>query len=207
MNGLEQLIGHITAEDREKAEQIRRKAEQKAEAIRQQAEQQAEEARAELLRRARAEAEHKRERGRASAALKKRQLLLSTRQALVQETIEAAKRHVLELPEPAYFDLLLRLFAEHAPAGQSAELCLNERDLGRMPAAVREQFAALFAKQGGVLRISEQPADIAGGFLLNCGDIEENCSMEALFAGNAERMQDEACRILFAPAAQEGAGA
>ena len=206
MNGLEQLIGHIAAEDREKADRIRTEARQKAEAIRAQAKKQADEQCAEILRHAEAERQNKKERGAASAALKKRQVLLQARQTLVSETIEAAKRRVLELPDAAYFDLLLQLFAKHAPAGEAAELYLNARDLERLTEDVRARFAACSEQQGGHLQISEKPAAIDGGFVLKCGDIEENCSMEALFAGNIEQMQDEACRILFA-AAQEGAGA
>lgn len=52
--------------------------------------------------------------------------------------------------------------------------------------------------KGAKLVLSDQTAAIDGGFLLVYGGIEENCSFEALFESDKERLQDAAQELLFA---------
>lgn len=55
----------------------------------------------------------------------------------------------------------------------------------------------LQSRANGRLTLARQPARIDGGFILLYGDIEENCSFEALFSGAHEQLQDEVQRLLF----------
>ena len=56
---------------------------------------------------------------------------------------------------------------------------------------------ALAGKPGASLTLDEAPRDIDGGFVLIYGDIEENCSFEALFDAQKDRLQDEVRALLF----------
>jgi V/A-type H+-transporting ATPase subunit E len=52
-------------------------------------------------------------------------------------------------------------------------------------------------KEGASLTLSEKTAAIDGGFLLIYGEIEENCSFDALFSASRENMQDQVNAFLF----------
>ena len=52
-------------------------------------------------------------------------------------------------------------------------------------------------KPSAVLKVSKETAAIFGGFLLVYGDIEENCSFDALFSAVRENLQDKVNSLLF----------
>ena len=45
--------------------------------------------------------------------------------------------------------------------------------------------------------MSKAPADISGGFILKCGDIEENMDFEALISAKQDGIEDLINRELF----------
>ena len=47
------------------------------------------------------------------------------------------------------------------------------------------------------LTVTEDPAPIEAGFILKYGGIEQNCSFDAVFAGESENLSDKAGRLLF----------
>ena len=47
------------------------------------------------------------------------------------------------------------------------------------------------------LKISETPANIKNGFVLSYGDVEENCSFDALIEASKETLQDKIGQMLF----------
>ena len=53
-------------------------------------------------------------------------------------------------------------------------------------------------KKGGVLEISGETRNIDGGFILIYGGIEENCSIDAMFAEKRDELLDQVRKILFA---------
>ena len=56
----------------------------------------------------------------------------------------------------------------------------------------------LLKNQGAQVHIGAQYAKIADGFLLAYGDIEVNCSFEALLEASLEQVKDALSRELFA---------
>ena len=56
-------------------------------------------------------------------------------------------------------------------------------------------FAEKLKTQG--LTISKESKEIDGGFLLLYGDVEENCSFDAMFMAAKETLQDEVRDLLF----------
>ncbi len=55
----------------------------------------------------------------------------------------------------------------------------------------------LEAKVGAALTIASEEPPFEGGFLLVYGDIEENCSFDALFAEERDNLQDKVNSLLF----------
>ena len=55
----------------------------------------------------------------------------------------------------------------------------------------------LNSASNGSLTLSGEAADIDAGFILKYGGIEQNCSFDAVFAGESEYLSDRAGRLLF----------
>ena len=53
-------------------------------------------------------------------------------------------------------------------------------------------------KKGGALEFSGEVRNIDGGFILVYGGIEENCSIDAVFAEKRDELLDQVRKILFA---------
>ena len=122
--------------------------------------------------------------------------LLKVRNAMIDEVLEEAHGQVLALDDEAYFAMILKLLAERAVAGEG-ELRMNARDLSRMPQDLEARAQQTAAAAGGTVRIAAEPAEIDGGFILVYGDIEENCSLSAVFSARREEFRDRVHEILF----------
>ena len=77
-------------------------------------------------------------------------------------------------------------------------LLLSQRDLQRLPADFADTLNGMLKNQGAQVHIGAQYAKIADGFLLAYGDIEVNCSFEALLEASLEQVKDALSRELFA---------
>lgn len=196
MSGLDKIIGHIKDEAEQEVKSVLEAA--KAEAEMQKRETEAKTA-AEcdrIAKKSEAEVRGILERGESSAELRKKQILLRKKQELINETIERAKESLAGLDEKAYFDALRKLFEKNV-LGREGEISFNQKDLGRLPAGLMDEFKKLAEAKGGSLALSEKPADIDGGFILNYGGVEENCSFAALIDGSMELLQDKVQKVLF----------
>lgn len=129
-------------------------------------------------------------RGESAAALAKRKKFLSARQEIMSETLEAARKAMLAAPREEYFATLTKMLDKFA-LSEPGTIVLTAKDKGDLPADFK---AALEKKQ---LKLSDKEAAIDGGFVLEYGDIEENCSFEALFEAEKENLQDKIKDLLF----------
>lgn len=136
------------------------------------------------------------QRAQSAADLKKRQLLLSARQQMITEVIEKAHTAILALPAEEYFALIRSQLKKNLMA-KDGYLCMNRRDLARIPAGFAAEADAMAAAAGGSLKIKETPVDIDGGFVLIYGGMEENCSFDALFRSERERLTDLVYQTIF----------
>ena len=74
------------------------------------------------------------------------------------------------------------------------EVFLNAKDISRLPA----DFVQKLAQSGLNATVSKTPIDISGGFVLKCGDIEENMDFAALISAKRDEIEDLINRELFA---------
>lgn len=197
MTGLDTILESIRKDGRENAAAILAKAQQEAAVIKSRGEEDAQLRREEILRDAPQQAQDAADRMLSSAHREQRRILLTARQALIQETLEAAEKSLFDLPDQEYFTVLLGLAAKRA-LPQKGELVLGSRDFARMPADFGKKLQAALP-QGAELTVGEKPNPaIDGGFLLLYGGIEENCTFRALFDDKREELQDLTNQILFA---------
>lgn len=196
MTGLEKITDRILAEAGAQADEIREKAEEEAGAVLREAK--------ESLLRLREEAENrealvKKEletRARSSASLKKRQLILSAKQDIIREQIERAHQSLLEMEPEEYFSLIEQMVRQFS-LPREGEIRFSERDLKRLPDGFDKRLEQAAAERGGSLKTGSEPASVDGGFLLDYGGIEENCSFQALLAAKRDECSDQIQKLLF----------
>ncbi|MBQ1238763.1 MAG: V-type ATP synthase subunit E [Ruminococcus sp.] len=126
------------------------------------------------------------------AQLARRNALLKQRRKEIDTTVEELEAYLLGLGDNEYFEALYRLAAKLR--GKSGELFLSKKDLKRLP----ENFTERMAAAGVDASVSQTPADITGGFILKCGDVEENMEFAAIISAGRDEIEDLINRELFA---------
>ena len=126
------------------------------------------------------------------AQLQKRNDLLKRRREEIDKTVEGLQQYFLDLNDCEYFEAVYRLASQLK--GKSGEIFLNARDLERKP----QNFEKRLSAAGLNATVSQTPADIIGGFILKCGDVEENMEFAAIINAKRDEIEDLINRELFA---------
>lgn len=126
------------------------------------------------------------------AQLARRNALLKQRRKEIDTTVDELEAYLLGLGDNEYFEAIYRLAAKLR--GKSGEIFLNKKDLKRLP----ENFTKRMAAAGVDASVSQTPADITGGFILKCGDVEENMEFAAIISAGRDEIEDLINRELFA---------
>lgn len=190
MTGLEKIVEQIKEEAQAASEENLAQTKKEGEELLAEAKQKREEARAIAVKQIDADAKQRLLRGQSAAALQKRKLLLEAKQQIIKEILADALDTMLHLNQEEYFGFLLRMVRRYA-LKEPGTIYLSRLDLERMPESFRREL------EEKNIMISEEPATLTGGFLLSYGDIEENCSFDALLAENRDALQDQLVKVLF----------
>lgn len=198
MNGIEKIREKIMQEAAAQAETHREKAEKQAAEIAEAGRQAAEEKKREILDRAEQEARETERRLLAAARLEAKKEKLLTQQKAVEQVFGQVLDKMGSMPGDRYVLLLAGLVMEAAQE-EEGEIVLSASDRLRLGEDLMAQLAALTREQGKALRVglSEDTADIRGGFILRLGDVEINHSFEAWLRTWREELEREAHTRLF----------
>lgn len=189
MNGLDRILNEISADAQKAAENIIAQAEEEAKRITDRAKEQVAEITGDAEEKA--ELEYKRiiVRADSSAEVTKNRAMLRAKQDIINDILKTAHERLLGLKTEQYFAYMTGMLDRFAKKG--GELVMNDKDKRRATPA----FKKAVEKHG--LALSEKTRDIDGGFVLVYGEIEENCSFEALMAEGRDRLHDEVNSFLF----------
>lgn len=130
-----------------------------------------------------------------ASQLKRRQMILKKKQELIAETEDKALEAILSMPADEYFDAVVRMAVKNAQTGEGI-ISFGKKDLDRLPADFESRLSAALPV-GKTLKLSKEPAEIGGGFVLGYGGIEENCTFRAVMDAQKEEVQDLICKTLF----------
>ena len=130
------------------------------------------------------------------AELDSKKLILSTKVELIEKAIDAALEKLNAMPDEEYFAAIYALVKKYAQAAKG-EMVLSKKDLGRIPGDFEKKINTGLPK-GAKLTLSKKPGNISNGFILVYGDIEINCTFEALIAEKRDEIKDELYGIIFA---------
>ena len=197
MNGLDKLVARISGESDAQIKAIIDEANAKAAEIKADSDKKMKAECERIEKKAQTEVETIEMRSKASAELKTKQILLTGKQELLNDTIGMAKEKLSNLSDQEYVDFIKKLFSKHVPS-EDAVLKLNAADLKRIPQDVIDGFVKSAEDKGAKLTVSSEAAEIKNGFVLDFGGIEENCTFDALIDQNIEELQDNVKSLLFA---------
>ncbi len=194
MTGLDKILAQIKADTDYTCADIQKQADAKctdilnsahaeADKIRMNGESKAKEIAAELLKRAES-----------SAELLRRSVMLSAKQEIISASLDSSLNYLCDLPDKEYFDLICAMIAKYSEPSEGV-IILSSKDLSRLPKDFNSKVSEC-AK--GILSLSDETADIKGGFILKYGGIEVNCALESIFLAENECFSDTVSRILFA---------
>ena len=190
MAGIDKILEHINNEAETDVKKVIAEAQKEADDIIRRAKKQSESQLESLNAKTESEYKDKLKRGESAASLKEKRMILEAKQDIIQEIIEDAKESLYKLSDKEYFETLLKMAGKYS-TGEKGKLLLNANDYKRKPS----DFGKNIESAG--LELSDETREIAGGFVLVYGDVEENCSFEALFLAAKEELQDKVGELLF----------
>lgn len=220
MNGITKITDKILAEAKTAEQAALEQAAAKASAILAEGEEKAEAARERIEERAAREGESIVSRAKSAAAMNRRNIDLAVRGELIDEAFAQAFAQIEALPTEEYRAMLCRmlcdalieqlrsdaesraLHGDEVETVDAYEIILNDADhyaIGQSLAeeARRALTGRIDAVEVRKLVLSPKTKKMRGGVILRCGDVEINCSLEAIFAQTRAAREAEVCSILF----------
>lgn len=191
MNGGEKILNRIKSDCDNNVDAILAKANEECKNIISQAEIQAKKSAKAISDKTEAKLEQIKKSSKSRAELEIRNQILKQRRIEIDKTIDELLNYLLNLSGEEYFSLIYKLAS--VLNGKSGVVYLNNKDLKRMPS----DFVSNLKASGLNAEVSDNTADIIGGFILKNGDIEENMSFDALIMSKRDELEDMINRKLF----------
>ncbi len=197
MTGLDKIIKHIEDEAALTARNEIEKAKERAEEILKEAVLEADKKCSEIYEESQNEIKLSLSRSESAAALSEKKLILNAKQEIIADVIKKAQAALTSLPDEEYIVKVRNMIRKYA-LNQKGHILFSASDLTRLPKDFESSIiTALADKSDAGLSVSGLTADIDGGFILDYGDIQVNCSFEALISAARETLQDKVREILF----------
>ncbi|MGF7144623.1 V/A-type H+-transporting ATPase subunit E [Anaerotaenia torta] len=197
MTGLEKILEAIEADARKEADAVIAKAKGEAEVILAEARKEAEVNGRRIAEKSEEDVRLVRHRAESAAVLQEKKMILDSKQQIISNIITSARNKLSQMPSSEYTDIILSIIKKHAH-NEQGEILISDADKRRLtPDFAGRLTEALKDKPGAQLRITEGKPGFEGGFLLVYGDVEENCSLDALFAEQRENLLDKVNSLLF----------
>ncbi|WP_316631190.1 hypothetical protein [uncultured Ruminococcus sp.] len=193
MSGIDKIIQEIETNTAQSCDSVLAQARQKADAIITDAQKQADQIVADGKDRTAAHVADIKKRGDSAAELEEKRVMLYTKQQIINTMLSEGLTSAKNLPKDEYFALIKSMVAKYSMEDDGV-IFFGEKDNQRLPADFSGELNQ--AAKGGIV-LSSEPAPIDAGFILKYGGIEQNCSFDAIFAGEAENLSDKAGRLLF----------
>ena len=183
MNGIQRIIDRIEADAASELAQIAEEAESRCAEIEAAYSAAAQVEYRKIISDARLESERRLERKSGAAATEIKMQLLAVKQEILSSAFDRAAQIISELPDERYIPFLARLASRASMTG-TEKLVFSERDARRVGSAVKDEANALLRRAGKTadLTVSAETRPIRGGVIVQSGDIETNCSIDALIA-------------------------
>jgi V/A-type H+-transporting ATPase subunit E len=132
-----------------------------------------------------------------AAALQEKKIFLTAKQEIISNIIKNARMSLVNLPDVEFTDMMLQMIKKYAHKAKG-EIIFSTSDKKRLAKDFDQRLeAALSDIPDAQLTLSDKNANIDGGFILVYGDVEENCSFEAIFSAAKDDLLDKVNSLLF----------
>ncbi len=216
VNSSEKITGRIISVAQSEADKIIAVAEKEASAITEEYKKKAAEIAAIADAEFSADAESARSRIKTSAEKLRSNIMLDAKSAKLDETFEKARLKLINLPDGDYEKMLSimlvstvknQIESEKRALDQDTdgeitvcetyEVLLSAKDKARVGTSMIKEASALAKTAGKKLSVSDENANIDGGFILRAGDIEINCSIGLILSQLRNELEGDVYHILF----------
>lgn len=192
----EQVVEKILSQAKAEAETILNEAKEKAAAQKAQLDTELAEFDKKTEEMAKAAGEDKLQRMLAGARMSQGKKMLAAKVAVLDDVFAKAKQAVGQLPDDQYLSLMTDLMKKAVETGDE-EIIVGKNETRINDAFVKKVNRDLGAGFKGNLRLADERADIAGGFILSHGKVRINASSDVLVDRLRESMQIELADELF----------
>lgn len=194
MTGLEKILSQIEHESDERCRELTDKAHMKAERIISDAETQAEKIAADSEAQTQTALKSAAQSAESAAQLASSRAVLKAKLDIIDETLERSLDFIKALPRKEYYEILKELILKNACKGEGV-LHLSQADKEKLPVNFIDSVNNAF-KRGYKLTLGDS-IDIDSGFILTYGDIDINCSFDAIAAQKRDELRDALNGLLF----------
>lgn len=191
MSSGDKILNRISLDCDERISKINAETDEKCAQIMAQAKLDADKISAEIADRAQSKVKQMQAASKSRCDLETRNAFLKRRREEIDKTYSEILNKMKNLPDEDYFELIYT-FAKKLN-GMSGVVLLNEKDMNRLP----KDFLARLEKCGVKAELSKTPCDIKSGFILKCGDIEENMDFSAILSEKRDAIEDFINQELF----------
>lgn len=195
MTGLEKIIDKINADSKKACESVIGAANETVKKLKSEAEIRRADMAADIHDDAVERAAEIEKRGDSAARRINRQTLLKLKIEIINDVLRAALSEIKSLDDTEYFEVLSRLAVSHAQKG-SGEMLLSAKDKNRLPEGFISSVISRLP-EGYEIKLSDKQAEIDGGFILVYGDIDVNCSFDALAEEKRDEILERICAAVF----------
>lgn len=196
MSGLDSIVEEIHRQAKAEADEILKQADEYCNSFMEQAKKETALEIEKIEKKAQADRKLYEEKTKSGAEFRQRNSLLKTRQECINKVIAQAQKTIHCFSDEKYFDFIGKILESNVSDGCGV-IYFNAKDLERLPKDFGDKIKDISKSRGGSLEISSQARDIEDGFILTYGEIEENCTVKALFAANIDKLKDIANKSLF----------
>lgn len=190
MAEIEKITDCIIQNAKSDAQKISENAQQEYDKVMAKAKADAQKASSEIIAKAKLEAEQIESMAASSAAQKRLRNILDLKNKAINETINNAKNLIYNMSNDDYMRFIIKNIKKYA-TGEAGVIAMNGKDKRRLS----EDAEAVISENA--LTLDSADAPIEGGFVLKYGQIEINCSVDAVFQDKNEQFTDYISRNLF----------
>lgn len=196
MSGLDKIKSQILDEANHSAEAKIAEANEKAEQMLSEAKAEAEAEVSRISAKSREAIAVYEDRVKSSGEMQRKQAILQAKQEVIADVLNKAYEKVRAQDTAAYFEMIRKMLEKYAQPGDGI-ISFNAEDLKRMPKGFEAEIEKAAKEKGGSLKLSEEPKDMDGGFILVYGGVEENCTIRAMFDAKRDHLSDKVHEVLF----------
>ena len=133
-----------------------------------------------------------------SAQSFKRKMILEEKQKQIKYMVEQSKEYIKNLPKDEYIEFFAKI-AQSRAHSENGIIRLNKTDMERYGEEFVQKINQKLSENGkGTLTYDTSPSNEKTGFAMIYDDVEENCSIEAIFSEKSELIADKMNSFLFA---------